>query len=248
MKKKRSIIIFSFLTIFIIVLIILSVLILNGKIILNNPQKLGYSIKGVDVSEYQGNIDWDMLSKQDIQFAFIKATEGSSYVDPYFEQNFSNAKDTNLRIGAYHFFSFESSGETQANNFINTVPIVENSLPNVIDVELYGDFKSNPLDVQSVNTELSTMIFKLEEHYGTKPIIYTTNKAYNLYIKNYFNDYSIWFRNVYTSNIQDVYNLDFWQYTNRDTLDGYNGDEKFIDMNVFCGSQEEFNSYYSDID
>ena len=239
-KKKLAIVI----AICIVIVSTFGYLLYKNIITLSNPKSLGYTIKGVDVSEYQGDIDWQVLSNQDIQFAFIKATEGSSYVDPNFLDNFTNALNTNLRVGAYHFFSFESSGKTQAENFIDTVPIVENSLPNVVDVELYGDFKSNPLDVQSVVKELTTMLQSLEDTYKSKPIIYTTKITYNLYIKDNFPNYSIWLRDVYFShNVKLTPNVDFWQYSSTQILDGYNGDEQYIDMNVFCGSQDDFNNY-----
>lgn len=239
-KKKLAIVI----AICIAIVFTFGYLLYKNIITLSNPKSLGYTIKGVDVSEYQGDIDWQILSNQDIQFAFIKATEGSSYVDPNFLDNFTNALNTNLRVGAYHFFSFESSGKTQAENFIDTVPIVENSLPNVVDVELYGDFKSNPLDVQSVVKELTTMLQSLEDTYKSKPIIYTTKITYNLYIKDNFPNYSIWLRDVHFShNVKLTPNVDFWQYSSTQILDGYNGDEQYIDMNVFCGSQDDFNNY-----
>lgn len=239
-KKKLAIVI----AICIVIAFTFGYLLYKNIITLSNPKSLGYTIKGVDVSEYQGDIDWQILSNQDIQFAFIKATEGSSYVDPNFLDNFTNALNTNLRVGAYHFFSFESSGKTQAENFIDTVPIVENSLPNVVDVELYGDFKSNPLDVQSVVKELTTMLQSLEDTYKSKPIIYTTKITYNLYIKDNFPNYSIWLRDVHFShNVKLTPNVDFWQYSSTQILDGYNGDEQYIDMNVFCGSQDDFNNY-----
>ena len=77
-----------------------------------------YDVVGIDVSHYQGKIDWNMIEKQKIDFAFIKATEGSSHIDECFEDNWSNAQDTSLKIGAYHFFSFESSGKKQAKLFL----------------------------------------------------------------------------------------------------------------------------------
>lgn len=239
-KKKLAIVI----AICIVIVSTFGYMLYKNVITLSNPKSLGYTIKGIDVSEYQGDIDWQVLSNQDIQFAFIKATEGSSYVDPNFLDNFTNALNTNLRVGAYHFFSFESSGKTQAENFIDTVPIVENSLPNVVDVELYGDFRKNPLDVQSVVKELTAMLQSLEDTYKSKPIIYTTKITYNLYIKDNFPNYSIWLRDVHFShNVKLTPNVDFWQYSSTQILDGYNGDEQYIDMNVFCGSQDDFNNY-----
>ena len=77
---------------------------------------------GVDVSAFQGKIDWHILAGESISFAFIKATEGSGYVDDNFEDNWRKASQTDLKIGAYHFFSYDSSGLTQAENFIQTVP------------------------------------------------------------------------------------------------------------------------------
>ena len=79
-----------------------------GLIQLNNPSKKRYPVRGVDVSHYQGTIDWPVLAAQDLDFAYIKATEGSSHTDEKFAENWEAAKDTGLRIGAYHFFSFDS--------------------------------------------------------------------------------------------------------------------------------------------
>ena len=81
----------------------------------------GASRLGIDVSAYQGEIDWQILSKNNIFFAYIKATEGSSFVDKNFAYNFSEAQKTDLHVGAYHFFSYDSSGEIQAQNFIENV-------------------------------------------------------------------------------------------------------------------------------
>ena len=75
------------------------------------------SIIGCDVSRYQGTIQWEKLPEQGISFSFIKATEGSTYIDPFFETNWEQASQTDLYIGAYHFFSFESSGNVQAQHF-----------------------------------------------------------------------------------------------------------------------------------
>ncbi len=122
-------------------------------------------MKGVDVSSYQSEIEWTKIQDQSMSFAFIKATEGSSFIDPYYQTNWKNAQKTNLRIGAYHFFSFDSKGATQAKHFIETVPIDKYGLPPVIDVEFYADKEMNPPDRSEVESELQTMITMLEEHY-----------------------------------------------------------------------------------
>lgn len=224
--------------------ILIGLLLYNGVIFFNNPSPLQYPVKGVDVSSYQGTIDWQVLAGQGIDFAFIKATEGSSHVDSFFAINYENAKKTNLRIGAYHFFSYDSSGATQAELFIANVAPYDNMLPPVVDVEFYGDKEKNLPDKEATHRELTDLLLKLEEHYGFKPIIYATEKSYRLYIENAFEGYDIWIRNVITSpNLSDDRSWTFWQYTNRDKLEGYSGKEQYIDMNVYNGSKEQFDKY-----
>ena len=214
-----------------------------GVIHINHPELNGYTVRGVDVSSYQGNIDWPLLAAQDIDFAYIKATEGSSSQDPYFCQNWQGASETNIRIGAYHFFSFESGGDTQARNFIDTVEPVDNMLPPVIDVEYYGRFTSeDSIDVDSVKKELRIMVDLLTEEYGMKPVIYVSESSYKTIIKGSFEDCGLWYRSVY-SGIPDGVDWVFWQYSNRHRLKGYDGNEIFIDMNVFSGKEEQFNFY-----
>ena len=223
---------------------IFALLLWNGIVLLNNPSDEKYPVKGVDVSSYQGDIDWQTLARQNIQFAFIKATEGSQFVDPHFSYNFSEAMKTNLRIGAYHFFSYDSSGKTQAAHFMATVPNTENMLPPVIDVEFYGDKERHLPDPAAVEKELAVMLTELEDHYGVKPIIYATEKSYGLYIQPSFPENDLWIRNVVSKpHIPSENPWVFWQYTNRNRLSGYAGKERFIDMNVFYGSQDDFDNY-----
>ena len=220
------------------------ILVWNGVFILNSFHADNYDIKGVDVSAYQGEIDWNVLSSQNISFAFIKATEGSSFVDQNFAYNFEEAQKTSLAIGAYHFFSYDSDGKTQAENFINTVDPFEGMLPPVIDLEFYGDKEKYPPDRTDVEKQLKTMLDMLETHYGQKPVIYATEKSYELYLSNDYEKYDIWIRNVILRpELSDDRTWTFWQYTNRDRLEGDNGEEKYIDVNVFNGSREDYNLY-----
>lgn len=243
MNKKKRIIIGACISI-VLASAILATLVWNGIILLNNPSTKRYPVRGVDVSSYQGDIDWDALASQNIMFAFIKATEGSSFVDKYFEYNYIQARKTNLRIGAYHFFSYDSPGKTQAENFIANVEKYKNMLPPVIDLEFYGDKEKNPPPKVNVRQELDDLIDLLESHYGMKPIIYATEKSYSLYIADAYEDYDIWIRNVITSpKLSDNRRWTFWQYTNWERLDGYKGKEKYIDMNVFNGTKDDFEDY-----
>lgn len=247
MKRKVRKILFGILIFIILLIIILFLLWCNGVIIINDPLKKEYEVIGVDVSSYQGVIDWDILSKQNIKFAFIKATEGSSFVDEYFATNYENANKTNLKIGAYHFFSYDSNGNTQADNFIKNVERTENMLPPVIDIEFYGDKYKNIPETKETKEQLNILINKLEEHYEMNPIIYATYKSYNLYIINDFKENTIWIRDVFKEpKLKDNREWTFWQYTDKKRLDGYIGKEKAIDMNVFNGTYEEFeNMFYN---
>lgn len=218
----------------------------NGVMILNQSSADEYPVKGVDVSAYQGEINWQELSKQNIKFAFIKATEGSSFVDKQFLYNFSEAQKTDLAVGAYHFFSYDSEGATQAKHFINTVKPFDGMLPPVIDLEFYGDKEKNPPSRESVTRELKTMLSILEEHYGQKPIIYATETSYELYLESDYEQYDIWIRNVISEpRLSDEREWVFWQYTNRECIDGYEGMERYIDMNVFSGNEREYHEYIS---
>ena len=189
-----------------------------------------YEWRGIDVSHYQGDIDWDSIKKQGIKFVYIKATEGSSYVDECYELNSNKAAAEGLTIGFYHFFSFESSGISQAENYIATVGELNGKLIPAVDVEFYGS-QRNP-DRETVNKELSDMLEYLETYYGRKPIIYSTQSFYNAYLKNGYEDYPLWIRNVYLPPAQD---WTIWQYSDRLRLYGMQGQEKFTDGNVMRG-------------
>lgn len=242
-KPKPKILIWTIASVLSVSLFAIALLLFFGVIHLNNPRSADYPVRGVDLSSYQGTVDWDVLSAQNISFAFIKATEGSSLVDPRFQENWAAAAQTDLRIGAYHFFSFESSGEKQAELFCNTVDAVPGMLPPVIDVEFYGGFRSEKdIDVAAVKRELRVLVDILCAEYGMKPIIYAAESTYDAIVRDDFSDCDLWYRSVYSRIPSDV-EWTFWQYSNRHVLDGYEGRERYIDMNVFSGNHDEFVKY-----
>lgn len=98
MKLKKSRLAIIFAIIFILVVAIY-VIFNNGLLLLNGFNVKGYPVRGIDVSEYQGKIDWDTISNQGLKFAYIKATEGSKYTDKQFKSNWENANKTNMKIG-----------------------------------------------------------------------------------------------------------------------------------------------------
>jgi len=199
-----------------------------------------YKVKGVDVSHFQGEVNWYELKKEDVEFTFIKATEGSTYVDECFKNNIKGAFDAGFYTGAYHFFRFESDGMKQARNFCNHVELKKGMLPPVVDVEYYAKYSENPPKKELVKIELKKMLKELERYYAVKPIIYTTLPVYYKYLKSDFTEYPLWIRNVYFSPDIDMSSRwMFWQYTDKAVLSGYAGTEKYIDMNVFKGTIQE---------
>lgn len=189
---------------------------------------------GVDVSSYQADIDMDKLKSQNIEFIYIKATEGSGSQDDRFAQNWENAKQSGLLSGAYHFFSFDSEGKTQAENFIKTVGAdMKGRLIPAVDVEYYGDKEKNPPKKEDVVRELRVFLEAVEKEYGVKPMVYTGAEIYEKYLKGEFDGYKKWISSLYTPlswNYKDDWYI--WQYLNRGELEGYTGGEKYIDLNV----------------
>ena len=238
MKKGLKVFIIALIVLVIIlVAIFLTVFILakQKKVFINKwfvDEKNGTI--GVDVSSYQANIDMNKLKEQNIKFIFIKATEGSTSQDSKFAENWENAKNTDLPAGAYHFFSYDSEGRTQAKNFINTEgEDIKGRLLPVVDVEYYGDKEENPPEKEDVVRELRIYLNLIEEKYGVKPLIYTRSDLYNKYLKGEFDEYKKWISSFYTPiswNYKDEWYV--WQYLNRGELEGYEGGEKYIDLNI----------------
>ena len=209
-----------------------------------------YPVWGVDVSNWQGTIDWQKLHSQGVSFAFIKATEGSGHTDDSIRYNLDNASETGIKISAYHFFSFDSSGETQAANYIASVGKDEIDMPPVVDIEYYGDKKIHKPSSEETEAILRPLLERLEEYYGVKPIIYTTIPAYFRYVKSEFSDYPLWIRSVNFEpdrfRRQTCYEIRVYVVESdlASSFVSYDGDEQYIDLNVYCGSRREFEEQF----
>ncbi len=108
----------------------------------------------------------------------------------------------------------------------------------------FGGKEQNPPDADDVKKELDIFLNTLEEYCSVKPVIYATGESCSMFISGKLNKYDIRIRNVVTyPSLPDGRNRTLRQYTDRARLKGYNGEEKFIDMNVFSGTAEEFKNY-----
>ncbi len=193
-----------------------------------------YDVHGIDVSHHQVIIDWNAVATQDIDFAFIKATEGGDHTDSLFCQNWTKIYDNHIVRGAYHFFRPNVDPKLQFENFINQVELAEGDLPPVLDIELSGDLSRIQL-MSNVQKWLNLT----ENHYHVKPIIYTNNKFYNKYFAGYFQAYPLWIAryNHEQPKLIDENNWTFWQYGNKGEVKGIIGE---VDLNVFHGDSSQF--------
>ena len=124
-----------------------------------------YEVHGIDISHYQGKIDWELLTHNreaqfPIHFIFLKATEGGDHGDDTFTQNFGQARKYGFIRGAYHYFIPKTDARKQADFFIRTVQLAKGDLPPVLDVETTG--KQSP---QELKTAVKTWLDRVEAHF-----------------------------------------------------------------------------------
>lgn len=193
----------------------------------------GFEVHGIDISHHQSYINWDTVSKQAIDFAFVKATEGETFCDSLFSYNWNEMSRVGIKRGAYHFFRPNISIEKQAKNFIKQVTLKEGDLPPVLDVEVFDGISKRQL-LHNVQEWLNI----IETHYNIRPLIYTNHKSYKKYIAGNFDEYPIWIARYSTSDPTLIFgnSWSFWQYGNRGSVNGIEG---YVDLNVFNGSLED---------
>lgn len=197
-----------------------------------------YSIHGIDVSRYQGAIDWQEVKAMQIKniqigFSFIKATEGVEDEDKRFNSNWKAAKKTGMVRGAYHFFNPYRSGKQQAQNFIASVVLSKGDLPPVLDVEQAGSISKMQLQ-QRVEDWLQIV----EMHYKVKPIIYTGADFYAINLAGKFDAYPLWVAHYLVKDKPRVNRAwSFWQHSESGRV---NGIKALVDFNVFNGDSTAF--------
>ena len=220
-----------------IVFIAIGTLFYNGFWQIHHPDRQKFPIQGIDISEHQGAIDWSKIDRREVNFVFVKATEGGDYRDRSFDLNWIEAKNAKISRGAYHFFTFCKSGALQAQNFIDTVPEDRDLLPPVIDLEFSGNCQRRPSQIE-LNRELTAYINKVISVYHQRPILYVTNEFYEAYLDSSFNEYPLWISNFYTvPNLAKNRDWLFWQHSERGRIAGIG---TLVDLNVFRGSAVQF--------
>ena len=196
----------------------------------------GYNVHGIDISHYQGEVDWNLLEKTrqgrfPVEFIFMKATEGGDFGDDKFVANFDSAKAHGFIRGAYHFYNPKTDPNKQADFFIRSVKLEPGDLPPVLDIE------KKSKDVKKLQGDLKIWLRKIENHYGVKPIIYASYKFKTSYLNDsIFDTYPYWIAHYYVDSVKYQGEWKFWQHTDVGTLPGI---EEKVDLNIFNGSLSE---------
>ncbi|HEY5818156.1 MAG TPA: GH25 family lysozyme [Mesorhizobium sp.] len=202
-----------------------------------------HAVHGVDVSRWQGRIDWTKLRSQGANFAYIKATDGGDHLDPMFRKNWKAAQAAGLKRGAYHFFYWCRSASSQAEWFIRNVPRDAFALPPVIDVEWNGESscKRRP-SRENVLEKMQVFMDRLEAHYGQRPVIYTAPDFYRDNLKGAFPNHPFWLRAVaqHPSKVYPGRKWVFWQYSGSGLSHGVSGR---VDLNAFHGSEQQWREW-----
>ncbi|MGM8362743.1 glycoside hydrolase family 25 protein [Flavobacterium sp. ARAG 55.4] len=191
---------------------------------------------GIDVSEYQGDIEWDAVETLDndykISFVFIRATVGDDRLDKRFKENWLKAKENKLIRGAYHYYRPNENSIEQAELFIKNVTLQKGDLPPVLDIEQLPKNQS----VGRLKIGLRRWLNKIEEHYKVKPIIYTGERYYDDFLKEEFSDYLFWIANYnfYREKLDEDWL--FWQFTEKASVSGIKGN---VDVNIFNGDLQQ---------
>lgn len=240
-KKKEMVfkVVLSVLLLFISMVYVIYLFVIRPKVNTKSTnQYQPYSIRGIDVSHYQSDVDWPMINRLNtgsskIDFVYIKATEGSDWQDEFFMKNWVQLRQSGIVRGAYHYYKPRSSARKQLDNFLSLIHLLPGDLPPVLDIEEKGR-----LTVQQLRDSLATWLNGVEQTTGMIPVIYTSPSFYRDYLSPGFEKYPIWVAH-YHNDMQPQLQQEwlFWQQTKKGKVKGIPGN---VDMNVFNGDKEKF--------
>lgn len=206
------------------------------------------TVPGIDVSYWDAGIDWPKVRATGQRFVVAKATEGISYKDPTFDDNWFGAKSAGLLRGAYHFFRCNVDAKKQADYFIDYVRSVKDDgeLPPVLDLETHDGVTKDKI-VPAVKIWLD----RVEAAFGKKPIIYSGQYFLQDYLvvagggpPTWAKDYPLWLAQYPTQYVDGMkpflprgwFNWTIWQYSDKGVVNGINAS---VDMNLFNGTLED---------
>jgi lysozyme len=180
---------------------------------------------GIDISSYQGYIDWAKVSSdKDIRFVYIKATEGATYRSPHYAHNITQARRYGLLVGSYHYLTSTSTIDEQFRNFSTyALKTVQDLMP-MLDVEVRGNWSRSQL-IDSVGKFCDLV----ENYYGVQPMIYSTMGVYNKNLTPHFNKHKLYIGRYSNSepeiNWEGEYTI--WQYSESGIIPGI---DAYVDL------------------
>lgn len=202
-------------------------------------------IYGIDVSHWQGDIDWGNISRTGIGHAYVKATQGATFIDHRFKSNFSSAISNGLQAGCYHFLSANTGLQSQIDSFLRQYEPLHgaNNLPPCMDIE--WDYNSAGVDRWStksrsfVEDKSQGWMEGIELRLGVSPIFYTNKFWWQRHLgasNRFLNAFGVWMSRYggYGNDAPDMmagYRWVMWQFTDRASILGVSGG---VDANLMA--------------
>lgn len=193
----------------------------------------GPGVQGMDVSQYNGTIDWNQVRSSGIAFAFIRVSDGIRSIDPSFDTNYASAKAAGIIRGAVQFFSPDDDASAQANLLLARIGTLgPGDLPPALDVEVLDGITPTV-----VAAGIKTWVTTIQQATGRTPIIYTGSSLWSLIGQPNFSAETLWIASwgVSCPNIPTVWSSwSFWQYSDSGFVPGVGSGG--VDLDRFNGS------------
>lgn len=155
-----------------------------------SPSNSGPEYEGIDVSNWQGYIDYNLVKSAGIDIVYIKSSQGQNITDPYFKINYENAKENGLHIGFYHFVTARTTEEAikEAEYFSSVISGTTPDCKLAMDFEQFGD-----LSKAEINSISRAFLTKVRELTGKELIIYSdAYNARNTFDSSLALEYPLW--------------------------------------------------------
>lgn len=200
-----------------------------------NGEKISH--KGIDVSRYQGSIDWEKVAQDDVEYAFIRLgirgyTEGAILEDETFEDNIVGALRNNIDVGVYFFTQATSMAEAEeeAQYVLDMIEPYRVDYPVVIDVEAVTNANARARNLtKEERTQYCIAFCEMIKNAGYTPMIYGNLKTFMLMLDiEQLEDYDKWFA-YYDEQFYFPYDFKIWQYTDAGKVNGIDTD---VDLNI----------------
>ncbi len=183
---------------------------------------------GIDVSHFQGDVNWQEIKDAGLHFAFDKATQGTSYKDPDYQQNRTGAQAVGLKHGAYHFYVAGDDPLKQADLFLSVLNYEKGDMPPVLDLE-QGGMKAG-INTATYQQNVLKWLTTVEQKLNVRPIVYTNHPFGNQYLDHPdFSKYDLWIAEYEVSepkipNAWKDKGWLIWQRSERGKVEGAVGD------------------------